>query len=184
MACENYALKGLAKTCDANVGGIKEVYIAVAEDVTAITGDYISGTTANTINEMEIVTGISMSTGKKFHKYYFRKNTGSMTKTLNVTDEGGNYISTELSLRFSRMETPKRVEMRALSLNDMVVIVRDANDQYWLLGTPDDPVVASAGGGETGTNREDSNAYTITLSSETNYWPLPVDSSIISELVA
>ncbi len=173
-SCNNYALAGLAKSCDANVGGIKVVYIAPVDDVSAIT--YDSGTTE--------VTGITMASGKKFKEYYFRKNTGSMTSTLNVSDEGNNYISTELSLRFSRMETAKRMEMRALALNEMIVIVKDSNNKYWLLGNKDDFVSANAGGGETGTNRDDSNAYTITLACESTEWPYEVKSTAItSEII-
>lgn len=176
MGCESYTLKGIKRGCEANIGGIKVVYIAPIQDVSAFT--YDSGTTE--------VTGITMVSGKKFKEYNFRKNTGSLTKTLNVTDEGGNYVSSELSLRFSRMETEKRIEIRALSLNEMVVIVKDANDKYWVLGDPakDEPVTASAGGGETGTNREDSNAYTITLSCESAEWPYEVKSTAItSEII-
>ena len=167
MSCTAYTLNGIVRGCEANIGGIKVVYIAPIQDVSALTFD--SGTTE--------VTAISMVSGKKFKEYNFRKNTGSLTKTLNVTDEGGNYVSTELSLRFSRMETSKRMEMRALALNEMVVLVKDANDKIWILGDPakDEAVTASAGGGETGTNREDSNAYTITLSCESAEWPYEVN---------
>lgn len=174
-SCNNYALAGLSKSCDPNVGGIKVVYIAPVDDVSAIT---IDDTTASSSTHM--VSAITMVTGKKFKEYYFRKNTGSMTSTLNISEEGSNYISTEVSLRFSRMETEKRMEMRALALNEMVVIVKDSNNKYWLLGSKDDYVSANAGGGETGTNREDSNAYTITLSCESTEWPYEVPSSVIT----
>lgn len=173
-SCNNYALAGLAKTCDPNVGGIKTVYVASVDDVASIT--------INTGTSM--VSAITMESGKTFKEYYFRKNTGSMTSTLNVTDEGGNYISTELSLRFSRMETVKRIEMRALSLNDMIVLVKDANGLIWLLGDKDEPVTASAGGGETGTNREDSNAYTLTLSVESTEYPYEVPESVLESVTA
>lgn len=173
-SCNNYALAGLAKTCDPNVGGIKTVYVAAVDDVASIT--------INTGTSM--VSAITMESGKTFKEYYFRKNTGSMTSTLNVTDEGGNYISTELSLRFSRMETVKRIEMRALSLNDMIVLVKDANGLIWLLGDKDEPVTASAGGGETGTNREDSNAYTLTLSVESTEYPYEVPESVLESVTA
>lgn len=174
MACENYTLAGLSKSCDANVGGIKVVYIASAQDVSAIT---IDDTTASSSTHM--VSAITMSGDSKFKEYYFRKNTGSMTSTLNVTDEGGNYVTTELSLRFSRMETAKRIEMRALSLNDLIVLVKDCNDKIWLLGDLEEPVTASAGTGETGQNRDDSNAYTITLSVESSNFPYEVPSTVL-----
>lgn len=180
MACINYTLAGIKKDCTPNTGGIKVVYIASASDVSAIT---IDDTTATSSTHM--VSAITMNSDKKFKEYYFRKNTGSMTSTLNVSDEGSNYITTELALRFSRMETAKRLEVRAMSLNDMVVIVKDANDVYWLLGNPsnDEFVNASQGTGETGTNRDDSNAYTITLSVESSEYPYEVPSSLIKDTI-
>ncbi len=66
MSCTQ-TLSGLAKDCNANRGGIVEVYIANFDDVTAIT--ITSG----------VVTGITMDTGKKFKTYSFAKNTGSLT---------------------------------------------------------------------------------------------------------
>lgn len=176
MACGNYTLSGISKTaCESNVGGIKVVYIALAEEVTAITFD--SGTT--------MVTGITMSGATKFKEYYFRKNTGSMTATLNTSDEGANYITTELSLRFSKMETAKRLEMRALTLADFVVIVKDCNDKYWLLGNPtnEEFVTASAGTGETGQNRDDSNAYTLTLGCESAEFPFEVTATAVAAVI-
>ena len=180
-SCNNYALAGISNDCSQNVGGIKVVYIAPKDDVSAITGTKInSAITAFSYDNMEMVTGITMQTGKKFKEYYFRKNTGSLTKTLTLTDEGNSYVASEIALRFSRMNTTKRLEMRALTLNECIVIVKDANNTYWLIGDPDDPVTASAGTGESGTNRDDSNAYTITLGAETTYWPIEIDSTTIT----
>lgn len=176
-SCNSYALTGIANGCNPNKGGISEVYIAQKDDVSGIT---IDDTTATTSTHM--VSGITMVTGKKFKTFQFRKNTGYMNSTLNITDEGGNYISTELYLQFSRMETSKRLEMRALSLNDMVCIVKDSNQKYWLLGL-EDPVVASTGNGVTGTNREDSNNYNITLVDESTNWPYEVPASILADII-
>lgn len=149
--CSSLTLAGLCKDCEGSVGGIVEVYVA--------TYGSISGTP--TVSGGEI-TEINMETGAKFYKYQFRKNTGSMTSTLNVTDDGNVYVSTELSLVFSKMETKKRIEMNALATQDLVIIVKDANGKYWYLGETE-PVNASAGEGATGQNRTDSNHYQITF---------------------
>ena len=63
---------------------------------------------------------------------------------------------------FNRMETTKRIEITALAQGELVVIVKDANGLYWLLGEYE-PVVISAGDGLTGTARADRNGYSITL---------------------
>lgn len=175
MAC-NQTLNGLVNDCATSMGGIVEVYIANHDDVSEVTVT------------TDKVTAITMNAEAKFKRYFFRKGTGSMTSTLNVdTANGVNYVSTDLVLLFSRMETTKRVEMAALSVNDLAVIVKDANGVYWYLGY-DEPVTASAGDGQTGTARSDGNRYSITLQDNAVTWPYEVqtgeggvDLSTISE---
>lgn len=168
MACLQ-TLKGLGRTCDTSMGGINEVYIANYEDITTI---------AYSTDNSEI-TGITMNSGAKFKKYWFRKGTGSLTKTLNVSDNGSNYVSSDLVLQFDRMETRKRIEMAALSVGDLVVLVKDANGVVWYLGE-ESPVRATAGDGQTGTSRGDGNRYTITLQDENSSFPKAVSADLSS----
>ena len=77
----------------------------------------------------------------------------------------------------------KRIEMTALSVNELAVIVNDANGTYWYLGK-DNAVTASNGTGQTGTARTDGNMYTIELSDESATYPYEVDATIVAGLVA
>ena len=171
MSCIQ-TLSGLTRDCAANMGGILEVMIANADDVSGVT-----------ITE-GIITAISMAASAKFKKYYFNKNTGNLTSTYNLDPASGvRYVTSELLLQFNRMETTKRVEMTALALGDLAVIVKDANGKYWYLGK-DEPVNASASDGQTGTARGDANRYTITLQDNSLEMPYEVDSSIVDDLAA
>lgn len=169
MSCIQ-TLSGLAKDCSPSMGGIVEVYIANFGDVTskAVTDGKISA--------------ITMASSAKFKSYAFPKNTGSLTSTYNVADGGNKYVSSDLVLQFSRMETAKRVEITALAVSDLAIIVKDANGKYWYLGY-DEAVNLSAGDGQTGTARGDANRYSITL--QDNSWEMPyeVDGSIIAGLL-
>lgn len=171
MAFCNQTLAGISLDCANNKGGIKEVYIANYGDVTAVT-------------ESEgKVSEITMAASAKFKRYNFRKNTGSMTSTLNVDETTGiNFVRTELSLVFTKMETPKRLEVSALALGQLAVIVKDSNDIYWYLGK-DDYVSSSAGTGQTGTAKTDSNNYSITLAVEEDTYPFEVDATVIDGIV-
>ena len=62
------------------------------------------------------------------------------------------------------------MEMAGLTVGAVVAVVEDSNGKFWYLGY-DDYVSASAGTGETGTAKEDRNAYTITLSTDSTEWP-------------
>lgn len=174
MAYCNQTLAGIQIDCTNSLGGIKTVYIANYGDVTAVEVDDATG----------MITGITVSGNSKFKQYSFRKQTGSMTSTLNIDETAGiNYVSTELSLVFTKMETAKRLEMTALAKAQLAVIVEDSNNKFWYLGF-DDYVSASAGSANSGQNKGDSNNYGLTLKDESETFPYEVDSNIIAGLIA
>ena len=173
MACSQ-VLNGIAADCQTNVGGVREVYIANYSDVTAIEVDDTSN----------MIKTITMADTAKFKKYAFKKNTSSMTSTLNVDPANGvNFVQTDLSLVFAKQETVKRMEIAKLSLGELRIIVLDANGKYWFLGQ-EEFVSATAGTAETGVNRTDGNKYTITLTDYSSSYPYEVDPSIVAGLIA
>lgn len=173
MSCSQ-VLNGIAADCQTNVGGIREIYIANYDDVSAVTLDETSN----------MIKTITMVDTAKFKKYAFKKNTSSMTSTLNVDPANGiNFVQTDLSLVFAKQETVKRMEIAKLSLGELRVIVLDANGKYWFLGK-EEFVSATAGTAETGTNRTDGNKYTITLSDYSASYPYEVDPTIVADLIA
>ena len=173
MSCSQ-VLNGIAADCQTNVGGVREVYIANYDDVSAVTLDETSN----------MIKTITMADTAKFKKYAFKKNTSSMTSTLNVDPANGiNFVQTDLSLVFAKQETVKRMEIAKLSLGELRVIVLDANGKYWFLGK-EEFVSATAGTAETGTNRQDGNKYTITLTDYSASYPYEVDPTIVAELIA
>ena len=173
MACSQ-VLNGIAADCQTNVGGVREVYIANYSDVTAIEVD----------DSSNMIKTITMADSAKFKKYAFKKNTSSMTSTLNVDPANGvNFVQTDLSLVFAKQETVKRMEIAKLSLGELRVIVLDANGKYWFLGQ-EEFVSATAGTAETGVNRTDGNKYTITLTDYSSSYPYEVDPTIVDALVA
>lgn len=172
MSCVQ-ALNGIAADCQTNVGGVREVYIANFDDVTTIEVDGTSN----------MISTITMAASAKFKKYAFKKNTSSMTSTLNVDPANGvNFVQTDLSLVFAKQETVKRMEIAKLSLGELRVIVLDANGKYWFLGQ-EEFVSATAGTAETGVNRQDGNRYSITLTDYSASYPYEVDPTIIAGLV-
>lgn len=186
MAYCNQTLAGITLDCGNNKGGIKTVYIANFGDVKSYEVDNVNDPKEGEKVDPTFgcITGMTMADGAKFKPYQFRKNTGSMTSTLTADETNGlNYVTTELSLVFTKMDTTKRVEMSALSLGQLAVIVLDSNGIYWYL-TPDDYASASAGTGETGTAKGDRNAYTLTLSVENDSYPIEITESAIASIIA
>ena len=158
MSCTSYTLKGITNDCSTSKGGIREIYICDwAKDLFTVSPSN------NTITTLKSDT--------QWYKYYVKRNTSSFTSTATIDLANGvNYVSTELSLVFSKMETSKRVEMSALLLNDVAVLVVDANNKVWCLGK-DNPVNATAGSAESGTAASDGNKYNLTLTDESDTFP-------------
>ena len=158
MSCTAYTLKGITNDCSTSKGGIREIYIADwAKDIFTV------GASDNTVTALKL--------DAQWYKYYIKKNTSSFTSTATIDQANGvNYVSTELTLVFTKMETAKRVEMSALLLNDVAVIVVDANGKAWCLGL-NNPVNATAGTAESGVAASDGNKYTLTLTDESDTFP-------------
>ena len=171
MAC-NQTLNGLVRDCQPSMGGIVEAH--------AINKEYLSEITA----QEGVIKQITLADGEKFKSYYFNRNTGSMTSNYTLDPATGvRYVTTDLVLQFNRMETTKRIEVTALAQNELALIVKDANGKYWLLGK-DEPVMATAGEGVTGTARGDRNGYGITLQDTSLEMPYEVDAAIVAALLA
>lgn len=167
-------LAGITLDCESSVGGIKRVFITQYSDVKSVALD----------EEQEKIKTITLESEKRWYEYQFRKGTGSLTSTLNVDETtGANYVSNELSLVFTKMETAKRIEIAALSIGQLAVVVEDSNGKYWYLGK-DDYVSASAGSGTSGTAKGDQNAYTITLSTDSLSYPYELADEAIAALTA
>ena len=155
MACSLNTLAGIAGSCEASMGGIIEVYINHFDQIDEVT------VTSDKISAIAL-----KSSGEKFHKYNFKRNTGSLTSTFTI----------------AKQDTTKRIEISALALDDLVVIVKDANGKFWYLGY-DEPVQASAAAAQTGTARTDGNNYTITLQDTSVKLPYEVDAAAIASLL-
>ena len=151
------------------MGGIKRAWIANYDDVASVT------VTTNKI------TGITMQSSKTFKEFAFRKGTSSFTSTLNVDPANGvSYVSTEINLVFSKMETVKRVEVAALAVGELAIIVEDMNGILWYFGK-EEPVVASAGDGQSGVARTDRNGYSITLMDNCSTFPLEATADALDD---
>lgn len=173
MSCTSQTLGGLSQNCEQNVGGVKKVYIANRSDVTAVAVD----------DSTKMIKTITMDESKKFKSYGFKKGAASFTSTATIDNANGVYfVQTVVSIDFAKMETRKRIEMSALSLGELIVIVLDANNKYWLLGQ-DEYAYATAGTGETGAARTDANKYHLEITDESSDYPYEVDPSVIAEVI-
>lgn len=165
MACNS--IKSFTyEACEANLGGVKNIWLA----------NYVEGC-ATLTEDTEAPAVASFAENIEWIHYPMRKNVASMTSTLNTSADGAVYVSTEVSMVFSKMDTQKRVAIMALALGECMAIVEDSNGKKWFLGY-DAPLTATAGTGETGTAKGDRNAYAVTLTDESAEMPYEVTGNI------
>lgn len=167
MACSVNLSTYTLGDCFSSMGGVKAVWLANYVD------NAVSATTSG-----ETIS--AFTSGITWYKQELRKNTGSMTSTLNVS-ENANYVSTEVNIQYTKMQKEARIQAAALAKGDLMVVVLDKNGTYFFLGE-NQPVTASAGTGETGQNRDDLNAYSITLTDECEHWPRILDDTAVAQL--
>ena len=164
--------------CQPNLGGIVALYLANAEEVSAVTVG-----TASTLSD-EGITAITMSAGTHFQKFTLKKNTSNFTSTLTVNDNGSSYVSTVISYIMPHMEASKRAAMQALMLAEAVAIVKDSNNHYWMIGDQDNPLTNTNGSDESGTAKGDSNQYSVELTAETSEWPMEVTADAVASVIS
>ena len=169
MAYCPVTLAGIAGSCDTSKGGVDVVYLAqYGDDI--FTVDSTTGA----------VSGIS--TGTTFYEYNFKKGVAHMEseQTIDATN-GVNFVTTNLYVQFNKMDSAKRLEMKALSTGDLVAVVKDANGKYWVLGY-ESPLQASASNSQTGTARTDGNFYGITLTDEQDTFPMEATAEAVASM--
>ena len=166
MAC--LLTQGFTLDCKDAVGGIKSIHLISwsASKFTAASGE---------------VTATTVASGSVF-TYELPKATGSMTATTNVSVENGTtFTQTDVAFKLRRLSTTKRNEMKLLAQGRCFCIVRNNNDEYFLVGKEYGCDV-TAMVANTGTAMGDSNGYEVTLSAIEAEAPYKLQSSVVTAL--
>lgn len=170
MACP-ITLAGMALGCKDSVGGIVEVYINGKDAVTAITS---SGSTVSAITKTSV-----------FKTYKMTKQTGMFESTGTFSDANDTkFYTSNLTMKFNKMEAAKTVELEELSKGEVVAIAKDNNGKYWLFGNTTNGATITALTAGSGTAFGDANQYSATLTDISTHMPYEVNSGIIAGLLA
>jgi hypothetical protein len=173
MSCDltsNYTYIG----CKGGAGGIKEVLMTEFANVSSYT------VTSNT----HIITAITMDGSTKFRQYKLDKEMGFFTNAGTYTPASGS-ISYEPQIDFTikTLTTALVTEITMISKNELVMIVRDAVDNYWLFGK-ERGMDLMTWNAESGTAFADFNGFKLSFKGKEIQPIYKVDSSIIAALIA
>ena len=159
---------GFALDCKDAVGGIKSIHLInwAASKFTVVSG---------------VVTATTVVSGDVY-TYELPKATGSMTNTTNVSIENGtSFNQADIVFKLRRLSTTKRNEMKLLAQGRCFCIVKNNNDEYFLVGKEYGCDV-TAMVANTGTAMGDSNGYEVTLSAIEAEAPYKLQAGVVTTL--
>jgi len=154
---------GATLDCRSSLGGIKSVYIGstTGQDIsiTASTGVATALTAqGGTID----ITSVADLTSSGMFEFQQPRQTASLSETGAFSEENGTAFYTQVgSLVVNTLEGEKLNTLNILGQNTrLVVIFKDGNDRYWILGN-DTGAIVTASTAESGTAFGDRSGITI-----------------------
>lgn len=187
MACTSY-LQGFSTSCGSNLASIKKLYVGAYESATFTynyqkddNNEYVLDQDGNKIIE-SVATATLGATSDTWVEFGFRKNSSEMTSEMTRSDNGSYYFTNSANLVFAKQDKVKRLALQATASGECTMVVLDSNGIYWLIGGSN-PVIASTLSATTGTAVGDANQYSLTLSSDEGYMPVPLDAESATAII-
>jgi hypothetical protein len=163
--------QGYNLDCRNSVGGVKEVYLIEASNITGVTA--ASG----------VVSAITKSVGTRFWLYQQDKQSTTAEEQVEASEENGTLFYTQtLKLILNKMQTSIRNEILVLGQQRLVAVVVDRNGNGWLYGKDNFLTLQSGSKASTGKAMGDRNGYEIDFKGFEPQLALNVPSSIITTL--
>lgn len=162
---------GMALGCRDNAGGVSTIYLSNAPTGVTSMNDWatVDATT-------EIVTAFSSVT---WYEYQPNKTSSDFTETYKVSLENNTTgYEQKVNAIFSKMSAEKRLQIKALTAGNFVMIVKDKNGKFWLIGAEDN-INVSGGSAGTGKALSDLNGYKLEFTAEEGKPSYEVDESAI-----
>ena len=188
MACTSY-LQGFNTSCGSNLSSIKKLYIGSFESATFsynyqkdTNNEFVLDADGNKIIE-SVASAVLGQNEQTWVEFGFKKNTSEMTSEMTRNDNGSYYFTNGANLVFAKQDKVKRLALQATAAGECTMIILDSNGIYWLIGA-DIAVTANTLSATTGTAVGDANQYSITLSADEAYFPIPLDGEQAETIIA
>lgn len=163
---------GIAALCgENNIGGVKRVLIT----------DWSNATVTAPV--AGVVPTITMASGTVFYEFFPSKNSSSLVEADASSIENGSRVVTQtLTLVFPKRKVATRNTLALMVQKDLLVIVQDLEDQYWLVGYKNGANITTVEA-NSGVAKADGQKYTVTIIGEEIELAPEVDDSIIAGLL-
>lgn len=159
-----------ALDCLDGKGGNEALYVTEVENLNTITVDATG-----------LITAITLDTGKQFWEIKCEKEDiqAMVTETTNATNGTTSYVH-QVTYSSNKLSVTKRQFFKLLSLNRLMVMVKDNNGQYMLYGRTGGYTSYAA---DTGKAYADKNGYTATFTSNEPEDKLYVTGALVPSLL-
>lgn len=169
MAC--VLTQGREIDCRDSVGGVAEIYITELSNKLALTAS--SGT----------ITAHTLSSGKKYWTYKLEKENAEFTEVEQASVENGTlFYETTLTFTIPKMSASFRNELNLLAQNRLMIIIKDNNGKYWLMGQTNGADKVGTNEAKSGKAFGDRNGYTLSFMAKEPSPMNEVTSSLLSTL--
>ena len=166
---------GVTRSCGYQFGGLKKVYLANFEEVSAVTKQADGE-----------ITGITMtSTGATWYAFEYEPNTAQKLEELQA-GAVSRFVNQTLNMKLANVTQAKRNVLNELANATLSVILQTQDDLYWFFGEP----TLSAGlratvlSIDSGTAQADDAAVTITLVGGNLGYANSVDAAAVAAAIA
>jgi hypothetical protein len=168
---------GMAMGCRDNAGGIVSLYLANYPTGITSMDDY------STVDAEEIITAFTYSGDfSGFYEYKPNKTSSDFTETYQVSLENGTVgYEQKVNAVFSKLSAEKRLQIKSLTAGNFLLIAKDKNGKFWLIGA-EDSVNVSGGNAGTGKALSDLNGYTLEFTALEGKPAFEVDENAITLL--
>lgn len=164
-------LTGVAKDCEANMGGIKRIWVACSDQVTTKEKD----------EDAHTITSITPCSA--WVEIEVNRQTSSFETTWNFDETTGvRYWSAALTIQSARLSPEKMIAFEGLSLSDVDIIIQDNNNNYWYIN-PDSYANMTEGTAGTGTSFDDLNGFNVTLTANEGHLPYQVTETAMNTII-
>jgi len=143
---------GFSRTCSYKIGGVKNIYLANI--------DYVTAGKSSLTN---IYTGVTMSGSQKFYKFEGIPGTIKTNETL--TGDNSKYFKLTLDFVLDGITQAKREILESLGLAKVLAIIQMQDNTYWMYGFDSAGLTVPNGGMvyDSGAAIDDPNTMTVQL---------------------
>lgn len=118
-------IQGNEIDCRDSVGGIAEVYLT----------EYANVPQANITASSGTITAMTCSSTKKFWTFKVEKEVAEFVeKEISSVENGTLFYEQTLTFNMKKMSASNRNNVRNIAQNRTLIIVKDNNGKYWLIG--------------------------------------------------